>query len=414
MAAKKVLYITYDGLTDQLGQSQILPYVKGLSKLGYKFTILSCEKPNRLLQLGKLIEDLCEEDGITWVTVPFTSKIPVLSKINDKYRLKQKATSLQKQIGFDMTHCRSYIAADIGLYLKNKFGIKFLFDMRGLWADEKVDGGNWDQSKALFRYVYRTYKKKEKSFLEQADYTISLTHAAKEEIYSWKHISNNPVKMEVIPCCVDTNLFSVNGEAFIKGKNDLATALNIKNNDFVLGYLGSIGTWYMLDEMLDFFACIVQKKPEAKFLVVTGDLHEQIEEKANQKGIKLESIIIRKAQRKEVPFYISLMNFSLFFIRPTYSKISSSPTKLAEIMALGVPVVTNTGVGDVDNIVQSNKAGIVLKEFNTANYNAAINEIVINTFNKSAITSAAKEKFDVSVALEKYGAVYKQILAFNI
>ena len=46
--AKKVLYITYDGMTDPLGQSQVLPYLVGLSEKGYKFTILSFEKKERL------------------------------------------------------------------------------------------------------------------------------------------------------------------------------------------------------------------------------------------------------------------------------------------------------------------------------------------------------------------------------
>ena len=39
-----ILYISYDGLTDSLGQSQILPYIIGLSKQGYRFTIVSAEK----------------------------------------------------------------------------------------------------------------------------------------------------------------------------------------------------------------------------------------------------------------------------------------------------------------------------------------------------------------------------------
>lgn len=411
MGPKKILFITYDGLTDQLGQSQILPYVKGLSKRGYKFTILSCEKPDKYAQLGNLIQDLCDEDGITWVSAPFTSNIPIVSKMNDRWRLKQKALRLQKKVGFDMTHCRSYVSAEIGLYLKKKFGVKFLFDMRGLWADEKVDGGNWNQSNPLFKYIYKTYKKKEKFFLEHADYTISLTKAAKKEIYTWQHIENNPVKMQVIPCCVDTALFSSEGENFKRNQKELAVNLGIKESDFVVGYLGSIGTWYMLEEMLDFFKRILIQKPNAKFLIITGDLHSFITDKAAQKGIDLQAVIIRKAQRKEVPLFISLMSFSLFFIRPTYSKISSSPTKLAELMALGVPVVTNRGVGDVDEIVLKNNVGVVINEFNTKGYDAAIMGIMENFFSAALIKACAKKEFDVEVALKKYGEVYSEILA---
>src|SRR5882757_6303036 len=151
--SKNILYITYDGLTDSLGQSQVLPYLKGLSKHGYKFTILSFEKKDKYKRDREYIEQLTSESGIRWVPLPFTSKPPLLSKFYDAVRMKQKAIQLQKQFHFGMVHCRSYISADAGLMLKKKFGVKFFFDMRGFWADEKKDG-TWDVSKPLFKRVY--------------------------------------------------------------------------------------------------------------------------------------------------------------------------------------------------------------------------------------------------------------------
>src|SRR5215471_408324 len=137
---KKILYITYDGLTDPLGQSQILPYLKGLSSVGFKFTILSFEKKSRFEREKKTIDKLTSESGIEWVPLQFTSTPPLLSKLYDSYRMRKKAFELQRKNHFDMVHCRSYVAADAGLQLKKKFGIKFFFDMRGFWADEKKDG----------------------------------------------------------------------------------------------------------------------------------------------------------------------------------------------------------------------------------------------------------------------------------
>ena len=41
----RVLYISYDGLLDPLGQSQVVPYVRELARRGVALTVISFEKP---------------------------------------------------------------------------------------------------------------------------------------------------------------------------------------------------------------------------------------------------------------------------------------------------------------------------------------------------------------------------------
>jgi hypothetical protein len=71
-----------------LGQSQILPYLKGLAAHGYRFTILSFEKKDRYEKGKALIEQLTKESGITWVPLFFTSQPPLLSKFYDAMRMR--------------------------------------------------------------------------------------------------------------------------------------------------------------------------------------------------------------------------------------------------------------------------------------------------------------------------------------
>ena len=77
---KKVLYISYDGMTDPLGQSQVLPYLAFLSMQGYSFTILSFEKKARLEKERDVVQGIMRKYGITWVPLSFTKNPPVLSK----------------------------------------------------------------------------------------------------------------------------------------------------------------------------------------------------------------------------------------------------------------------------------------------------------------------------------------------
>ena len=140
----QVLYISYDGLTDPLGQSQVLPYLIGLSKRGFEFTVLSFEKKGKLEREGAIIRKLTTEAKIRWVPLSFTTRPPILSKIYDRHRMWRTALLLHRQHQFQLTHCRSYVSAEVGLRMKKQFGTKMLFDMRGFWADEKIDNGQWD------------------------------------------------------------------------------------------------------------------------------------------------------------------------------------------------------------------------------------------------------------------------------
>ncbi|MFB6306546.1 MAG: hypothetical protein ABEH43_06090, partial [Flavobacteriales bacterium] len=140
----KVLYISYDGITDPLGSSQVLPYILRLSEKGVDITLLSFEKEKNYNKNNEYVAQLLENAGISWVSENYTKYPPVLSTFYDVYKMKKTASGLHKEKAFDIIHCRSYIASLVGLKLKNKTGVKFLFDMRGFWADERVEGGLWN------------------------------------------------------------------------------------------------------------------------------------------------------------------------------------------------------------------------------------------------------------------------------
>jgi glycosyltransferase involved in cell wall biosynthesis len=201
-----VLYISYDGMTDPLGQSQVIPYLTHITKNGFRFTLLSCEKKARLIQHGDRIKALLDGHNITWVPIAYTKKPPVFSTWYDIEKLKSVAGSLHRNTPFKIVHCRSYIPSLVGFWMKKKFGVKFIFDMRGFWADERVDGGLWNLRNPLFNAVYRYFKSMELKFLKSADQVISLTHAGREELLKWD-TTISPASVSVIPCCADTELF---------------------------------------------------------------------------------------------------------------------------------------------------------------------------------------------------------------
>ena len=157
----KVLYISYDGMTDPLGQSQVIPYLIGLSKLGHQISIISCEKKDKFAKQSKFINEILKSNNIAWYPVSYSKLPSVFAKQFNLNRINKKAIAIYKEKKFELVHCRSYMAALIGLKLKQKYGIKFLFDMRGFWANERIDGGIWNLNNIIHKRFYNFFKKKE-------------------------------------------------------------------------------------------------------------------------------------------------------------------------------------------------------------------------------------------------------------
>ncbi len=407
MGVKKVLYITYDGLTDPLGQSQILPYIKGIARADYQFTVLSFEKENRFVKLKQAIEKECREANITWVPIPFHSGIPVLSKIYDRWLMKKKAIALFKKYKFEIIHCRSYIASEIGLWLKQKAGTKFIFDMRGFWADEKKDGGNWNVKNPIFNFVYKHYKNKEKQYVQNANAIVSLTHAGKKEIESWAFY-NKQTPIYVIPCSVDTNLFTC--RTTLQKENAKIKLLGLQPHQFVLSYLGAIGTWYCLPQMLALFKQILASKKDAIFLILSQTPKEIILPQVIEFGLQESNFIIKEVSRQEVPQYLAATDVNVSFIAPVYSKISSSPTKLGEVLAMGIPVITNSGVGDVKQIVETIGGGIVIDDFEIETLKKCGSQIdTLLQKDSIQISTKTKQILSLELAITTYKSLYKNL-----
>lgn len=403
---KKVLYISYDGLTDPLGQSQILPYIIGLTRYGYHFTVISCEKKELFESKRSRIAAICEKENIFWSPIMYTKKPPVFSTIWDIIKISKRARHLHSKKTFEIIHCRSYISSLVGLKFKRKYKTKFVFDMRGLWADERVDGNLWDLSNPIYRNVFKYFKKKERQFLLESDQVISLTNAAKKEILSWDIPGVRSEKIQVIPCAADFDLFILQTE---ESRLDARKKLGLNDIDFVLTYIGSLGTWYLLDEMLHYFSLIKWMNAHAKFLILTKDADLITLETIKKFNLEPEDIIVRFGERKEIPLLAHASDWGLFFIKPSYSKISSSPTKMGEILAMGIPVICNSHVGDVEQIVNESKSGICLTNLDQETMVNSMSLLLQTKYKPSEIRQNVREYFDLPKCVDSYLKSYSSL-----
>jgi len=398
-----LLYLTYDGLTDPLGESQILPYLLGLSN-DYDISIVSFEKEGSFKSKQRGIYDLIN-GRINWIPKPYSKNPPIFSTLYDLFVLRKTCKRLVVEKNIEIVHCRSYLTSLIGLWLKSRHSIKYIFDMRGFWADERIEGNIWNIHNPIYNLIYRYFKKKESQFIMHADHVIVLTAKAKEILATWGRVDN----VTVVPCCVDMNLFDPDN--VLKTDQDgLREKLGLKSEDFVLCYIGSTGTWYLLDEMFEFFAELNRQCPRAKFLLITRDDRKELIRKAKLKDVNVDNLIIETADRNEIPLFISLTDFTIMFIKNTFSKQGSSPTKLAESLAMGVPSIANTGVGDNEVLFMNNKIGLIINECSGNHYNLLADRV--NKFKRDpiAIRGFTIQELSLVGAITQFNLVYKKLL----
>ena len=202
------------------------------------------------------------------------------------------------------------------------------------------------------------------------------------------------------------------GKISTESTTELRRELGIQPPDFVLLYLGSLGTWYMLEEMLDFFEKLkleIGNQKKCKFLFLSKD-QEVLKTSMKKRSIQDNDIIITSCKRNMVPEYIALCDASIFFIIPTYSKKASAATKMGEVMAMGKPIITNAGWGDVDTIIPETGAGVLVSSFSPENYVEAINKFEKMQFDPKVIRQHAIRLFSLANGIEQIDEMYSKVM----
>ncbi|MCX7861607.1 MAG: glycosyltransferase [Bacteroidales bacterium] len=389
----KILYLTYDGLTDPLGQSQILPYLEGLSSKGISFYVISFEKKQAYSQLKHYIKKRCDEQSIIWIPIIYHKNPPILSTLWDLFSLYFRAISLHKKNKFQIIHCRSYITSIIGLHMQKRYNVKFVFDMRGFWADERIDRNIWNKSNALYRIIYHFFKKKEVLLLNKANAIIVLTKASKKYIESRFKIDSS--KITIIPCATEFNKQS----SYIP---------ELPDNSFKLIYVGSFRTAYLTDEMFLFFSILLQKYSNALFVILTNESNEYFYPWLLKYNISSDNIFVKKVNHSDVYSYLLHADLGICFIKPAFSSIASSPTKFAEMLAANLPVVCND-IGDLKEHCKQIPYTHCFSELNETTFKEFIMKFTQpSSEERKKISDSARNIYDLHDAIEQYLNVYSQ------
>lgn len=405
MASRRALYLSHNGMTEPLGRSQVLPYVRGLARAGWEMEIVAFEPANSDLAT---IETLRRELAASGVAYQAARRSPSHAPAVKAWEAAQAFVRLARRALLSrpsILHARSYLPGAVAQTLAAMSpGTRFIFDCRGLMADEYADGGYWSRSSLRYRLVKRV----ERIMFHRAGAVVTLT----KRLRAWLHDHawvRPRATVEVIPCCVDLDEFRATDDERQRARAALGAG-----DRFVLAYSGNLGSWYREDEMARLFAALRRRRPSL-FAVFTRASADRLRAALRREGVADDDVVVRALAPNEMARWLAGADAGLSFAEPWFSKIASSPVKVAEYLALGIPVVMNRGIGDGDALLVEKGPIIDAGELTVEDIertSLTLAGLSVDPMLRARARALAAREFDLEqVGIARYRDLYERVAA---
>lgn len=393
---KNTLYITRNGLLEPLGQSQVFAYLRGLSR-DYKITLITYEKPEDWSDSTRMnaarLE--CQAHNIRWLPQKFRMQPPLLAPALSLLGMILLLWRECRARTVYLIHARSYIPAGAALIVKRLTGTPFIFDMRALWPEElitaqRIKRGSW---------AHRILVLIERECLKQADEIVSLTHAALDYLYVTYPSELAQKTIIVIPTCADL-------ERFTPGPT-------LTSNGHIHGCIGTVlSGWFRIDWLAQWINVAARRNPATCFQIITRDSAPEVRAKLDPQNLLANRLKINACESQQMPDAIRSHALSIMFFSTGRGKLGSSPTRMAEVLGCGIPVIANAGVGDVAKIVKEHRVGILVAGSTDEQLEAAMDEfdkLLDDPELGNRCRQTAVRLFSLEVGTQAYRTIYSKI-----
>jgi glycosyltransferase involved in cell wall biosynthesis len=390
--APAVLYLTYDGLLEPLGEAQVVPYVARLARRA-PIEILSFEKPADLRDADRIraLSARLASATVAWHRRPYHARPTVPATAFDI----AVGAAFAARRGVGLVHARSYVPAMMALLARWVTGVPFVFDTRSLLIDERVESGMWSEGSATVRAMRRI----ERRLFAAASSVVMVTRNG-ARLVGERFGSGVEAKTSVVPPCADLGRFRPEPNA-----ERLREELGLGRGPVIV-HAGALGTWY-LDEQTFAVGVEFARRTGGSFLVLTRELDRARRLAASSGG----DVTIRSVPHSEMPRWLAACDAGVALVRPDPCKRASTPVKIGEFLACGLAVASTRGVGDLEAQFEGSDVAFAVDP-------AAPAEVIADRLavaarrpdRRSEARSLAERLYDLERGVEAYEAIYRRLL----
>ena len=404
-AAVTGLYVCYWSLQDPLCQTQSLAYLRELTARGHRFALMTFEQQKYAItpsQSSAMKRELASE-GIYWYPLNYHKRFLLLSKACDFVCGVGKGLWIVARHRPQVVHSRASTAAAIALTLSRLCRIKFLYDADSMISEEYADTGHWSRGS----WAFRTTAWLERQARRNAHSIVVLSERMRRDFIDEL---GDIVSIEAIPCCVDTTAFRYDPRAREVRRRELGI-----DDEKLLVYAGKTGRRYLIDEMFEFFEVARRRIGRARLMILSGDPPETFRSIAEGLGVDHREYFVRHASRTEVGEWLSASDAGLAFIRSESCERGSSPVKIGEYLAVGLPVVVTDGIGDYSDLIERERLGVVVKELTAGSYLESTDRLNSLWAEGNSLRERCRAVAEANISIqltgaERYQAVYQELL----
>lgn len=242
---------------------------------------------------------------------------------------------------------RNVIAANMALAVKGKCTVsKVCFDGRGAIAAE------WKEYDVKVVPAW----KREIDTLEQRAVTESdFRIAVSEKLVDYWHNRYGYAQGRhvVIPCTLNSSFRAdVPNSGLI---NESRENLGLGKEDTVLVYSGSVSGWQSFHVLAGYIRPFLEKSKNNKILFLAGR-EKNIDELAS---VFPGQVLQRWVKHSEVPSVLAACDMGVLIREDSVTNQVASPTKFAEYLSAGLPVIISENLGDYSTFVKKHNCGMV-------------------------------------------------------
>jgi len=366
----RIAYFTHDSISEGIGRSQVLALCTSLAKMGVEVNLFTFEKSC----IDSTLKDLASSKNLKWTPFEFhrNSQLAPIERINILRKVQGE---------FDLIHARGDLPALAAILRKEE---PVFWDIRSLWAEQRQV-----LNPRKFNPVTVWSLNRLTSFISQR---VAGYNTLTESILPYLNAKfpKLPNNHSVISTCVDTDFFRFNKilpqkpQALLSGTYNKIydeTLINKFNTYMNFKYKHSV-IWARSQESDSEF----QDLGQSKTLTLTYD---------------------------DMPSMIAGSSYGIAVCKNQLGQSLSAamPTKIAEFLSVGRPVIVNSNLGDVEKLLIDQGVAIALNS--TADIPEAAKQLISlldDPRTPDRCRHIAEEKLSLNNAATTYSKIYSDLL----